>query len=266
MAGAEPFYFPGSGDSGAIGVLCLHGLTATPDEVRWLGQYLNEEKGFTVYGPRITGHGSHYRDLGHLQWQDWYLLALDGFHVLRQQCRQVYVAGLSMGALLTLLLGAAEQVDGLVVMAAPVTLPDARLLPYARWLKLVRPYIHLPDRTDFPERLRLQQAERGESTYGRLRYNVWATRALQELNELMRVVNLHLPGVQEPTLLMYSTKDETVPLINQEHVRSRLGSTVIETHTFERSGHILTQDYDHQEVFERAGDFIERVAAQRHQP
>src|SRR4051812_13660433 len=118
MPGAEPFFFPG----GRIGCLCLHGLSAAPQEMYWFGKHLHQ-CGATVYGPRLHGHGVTRDYFRHTRWQDWYLSALDGYHLLRSQCDQVFVLGLSMGALISLRLAASEQIAGVVALAAPLSLP-----------------------------------------------------------------------------------------------------------------------------------------------
>ena len=101
MSGGESFFFKG----GQVGVLCLHGFTASPAEVRWLGEHLAGHD-YTVYGPRLPGHAPHPHDLARYRWQDWYLTALDGCHLLHSHCQQVFVVGHSMGGCLALLLAA----------------------------------------------------------------------------------------------------------------------------------------------------------------
>ncbi|MFW5690881.1 MAG: alpha/beta hydrolase [Chloroflexota bacterium] len=253
LPGAEPFFFRG----GAAGCLCLHGLSASPDEVRWLGEHLADQ-GLTVYGPRLPCHGGDYRDLRRVRWEDWYRAALDGYHILRAQCSQVFVAGLSMGGLLALLLATAQPVDALVVMAAPLKLPDARLMPLARWIKHFQPFVDASDRSTFPEHLRSERARRGEVVRGRVRYDRWASRAVEELHKLMQVVDLRLSDVNTPTLLLYSAADTTVPIGNQHYLSARLSRIHVETATFQESGHILTQDREHTEVIRQAGDFLLR--------
>ena len=49
----DPFWFEG----GPIGVLLVHGFTATPVEVRRLADRLNAQ-GYTVAGPLMAGHGT----------------------------------------------------------------------------------------------------------------------------------------------------------------------------------------------------------------
>ncbi|GAB4514535.1 MAG: carboxylesterase [Anaerolineae bacterium] len=254
MTGAEPFFYPGN----EVGCLVLHGLCASPAEVRWLGEDLAAQ-GYTVYGPRLAGHGTDYREMAHIHWHDWYLSVLDGYALLRSQCQQVFVLGLSMGGLLGLMLAAAEPIDGLVVMGSPLKLPNERLLALTGLIRYVRPFVDAPDRSDFPLRLMDEQKRRGEPALGRVRYDRWASRGVEMFYALMRAVDTHLPGVTEPTLLIYSQADETVPFENMDYLRKRIGSTLIETCVLEKSGHILTQDREHAEVFRRAAAFISQL-------
>jgi carboxylesterase len=261
MQGAEPFFMRG----GDVGCLCLHGLAASPAEVRWLGDYL-AGRNLTVYGVRIAGHGTDPTDLRHVRWQEWYASALDGYHVLRSQCTQVYIAGLSMGGLLGLTLAANVRVDGMIALAAPVKFETppvfsmGRLRSMARYLKHVMPYYDGSDTSDLPQRIVAEQVERGEPALGRVRYDQWATRSIEALNNLMHVTDSQLSNVTAPTLLVYSEADPSVPYFNLQYVAERLGSAVIETHTLKQSGHILTQDREKDTVFQLTGDFIKRLA------
>lgn len=255
MTGAEPIL----NIRGKVGCLCLHGISASPHEVAWLGQYLAQQ-GITTYTPRLTGHGAtDHQIFRYARWQNWYLDALDGYHLLRQTCDQVFVAGLSMGGLLSILIAASQPVDGLIVMAAPIQQPDNKLMPYASWIKLVRPFLDMPDASDFPDRLKATQAAHGDAVLGRVRYDIWATQAVQELYTLIPIAAEHASNVHAPTLLLYSKGDQTVPIANQQGLAERLNSTVIIQHTYENSGHILTQDVDHQDVFQRVHTFIQRI-------
>lgn len=258
-----PDYLPGAGPyfhrGGDVGVLCLHGLTASPAEVRWFGEHLAGE-GFTVYAARAAGHGTDYRDLQRTRWQDWYLSALDGYHILRQQCRRVFIAGLSMGGMLGLLLAAAVPVDGLVIMAAPVQFRGGLMRPVIAMRKHLRPFAHMPDESAFPRRLRQTQLERGEPNHGRVRYDTWALQAVTEIYALAEALQPRLPQVTAPALLIYSEQDKTVPLTNLDALAKRIGSAHVERHILKHSGHIMTQDSERETVFQRAAEFITRQA------
>src|SRR5690606_32782666 len=122
MYGAEPQFYRGN----HIGCLVVHGFMASPAEVVWVGQHLAEQ-GYTVYVPRLTGHGIDPTHMQRMIWQDWYAQVLDAYHILRQQCDVVVAIGHSMGGLLSLLLASDHPLDALVVCATPINLGENRL-------------------------------------------------------------------------------------------------------------------------------------------
>lgn len=254
MPGAEPFFQA----AGPVGCLCLHGFSATPYELRWLGQHLAQHN-ITVYIPRLSGHGTQPTDLASMRWPAWYADAVDGFLMLRAQCEQVFVLGHSMGGLLALLLAADDRFDpaGLVVLASPVRI-DNPLIRLVQIIRYIRPLLDMTDRTDFPERVRAQQALRGEPVRGRIRYNQWATAALAQLNQLMSLTRARLPRVTAPLLLLYSEKDLISPLHHRDEIIAGVSSPIIEYTTLKRSDHILPQDDEQEIVFEQTVDFIAR--------
>lgn len=98
-------------------VLLLHGFTGSPWEVRPLAEALAARGGHVVC-PRLPGHGSTPEAMlwaGHREW----LRAAQAELEQLQGARKVVVAGLSMGALLSMVLAARRvcRVDTLVLMA-----------------------------------------------------------------------------------------------------------------------------------------------------
>lgn len=257
MNGAEPYFQAG----GSTGCLCLHGFTASPAEVRWFASHL-AEAGHTVYVPRLAGHGTTPRDLARVRWTDWYASALDGYHLLRNQCDRVFVCGLSMGALLALLLSAEAPVDGVVAMAAPmVTINGPQNITLIRLVKHVFRFTDQSDRSELPGRVRAEQTRRGESVIGRVRYDLWSTAAYEQFLRLRQHVIRRLPTVSAPLLLIFSEKDATVALNSQHLICERAQSRVIETQILKESGHVMTQDTEMHTVFGWAQDFIARQIA-----
>ncbi len=90
-------YSPGSD----TGVLLIHGLMAAPEEVKEWAMFLHE-KGFTVYAPRLSGHGTSYKDLSTRNYQDWMDSVNRGHAILKSCCKKILVAGFSTGAGLAL--------------------------------------------------------------------------------------------------------------------------------------------------------------------
>lgn len=247
--GAEPFWLAG----GEVGCLCVHGFTASPEEMRWMGEHLHAQ-GYTVYGPRLSGHGTAPIHMARQRWQDWYEDVISGLALLRTQCRTVYAVGLSMGGLLSLRAAAEGLVDGAAILASPVELD----VPLLRWTPLLKYAIRFTREhpSELDARVREVQRAAGRDDYGRVAYPNMPVAAIQQLGALMTEVRAHLPRVTVPLLLVYSRADRTVPFRNLALVRDTVGSADITTHILERSGHVLTQDVEHETVFELVGDWL----------
>jgi hypothetical protein len=107
------------------GVLLIHGFTASPAEMRVLGDYLFE-CGFNCVGLRLQGHGTSPAALKNVKWQEWKKEVELGIYMVSQISSSVFVIGNSMGALLGLI-GACDfknKIAGLVCMAPAFKLKD----------------------------------------------------------------------------------------------------------------------------------------------
>jgi carboxylesterase len=254
LRGAEPYFHRGNG----VGCLVLHGFTASPAEVRWLAEYLFG-CGFTVYAPRLAGHGTDPHDLKRTTWRDWYASALDGYHILRQTCEQVFLVGHSMGGMLSLILSIEIESAGVAVLATPIRF-SSRVMANARWIKYALPYTDQSDTTPLPQLIREEQTRRGEEPLGRVRYELWSSAAVAELYALANYVDSQLPQVKAPLLLIYSQGDDTAKVWQGDHIAAHVGSQQIERHTLEQSGHIVTQDVEREQVFTRVAEFVQQIA------
>lgn len=121
-----------------VAVLLLHGFTGSPWEVRPLGESL-AARGFHVHAIRLPGHGLGPEAMAWVTWRDWERAAEQALEQL-QGFAHVFVAGLSMGALLGMLLAARhpDRVSGLALMAPVWKLRplDGRVLRRLRWLPI----------------------------------------------------------------------------------------------------------------------------------
>ncbi|PIP37453.1 MAG: hypothetical protein COX19_16665, partial [Desulfobacterales bacterium CG23_combo_of_CG06-09_8_20_14_all_51_8] len=82
-------------------VLLIHGLMAAPYEVRqWADNLFSG--GFTVYAPRLSGHGTSAADLAGQDYGDWVDSVERGYEILAGCSEQIIVAGFSTGAGLAL--------------------------------------------------------------------------------------------------------------------------------------------------------------------
>ena len=114
MTSAEPFDLVGDG----TGVVCVHGFTGTPYELRYLGEQV-ASAGFAAVGPLLPGHGTTVEDMLDTSWADWSAAAERAYTDLASRCDKVVVAGLSMGGTLTCWLAIRyPEIAGIVVKIA----------------------------------------------------------------------------------------------------------------------------------------------------
>jgi carboxylesterase len=238
--------------------LLVHGFTANPEEMRPVGEAL-AGRGFAVRAVRLAGHGTTVEDMAGTGWRDWYASVEDGLARLRADAPtlRVAVVGMSLGALLGLHLAATRPGDvaALVLCGTPLRLGDARV----RWLPalarlpwVARRWAIVPKRggPDIAD-----PVARAACTS----YAAMPLAAIVELLRLQAVVRAELGRVMQPALVLHGRADHGAPLANVELLQRRLGSRMIETHVLERSWHVVTVDYDRDEVARLSADFLARL-------
>src|SRR6185503_15479003 len=108
---AEPFFF--LGDPSKPACLLIHGFTGTPKEMRGMGEYLHQQ-GYTCLGIRLAGHATDPEDMIRSNWTDWTASVEDGYQLLYGVAHTIFLAGLSMGGVLALLMSTRLAVKGIV--------------------------------------------------------------------------------------------------------------------------------------------------------
>ncbi|MBI3159036.1 MAG: alpha/beta fold hydrolase, partial [Chloroflexi bacterium] len=212
LKGAEPFHFKG----GPIGCLLVHGFTASPEEMRGLGEHLAGQ-GHSVHGVRLAGHGTTIEDMARCRWQDWAASVEAGYRALAETAECIFMVGLSMGGALALLLGPRLGAAGIVGLAVPYTVPDEKYRRHrliARALAAVRPY-----RPKSKGRWFNPAAERT-----RVAYTHNPLPSVIQLDYLLAETRRALPGIHIPVRLVYSRDDTYVTPSHGERLLARLGS------------------------------------------
>src|SRR5215204_383337 len=251
---AEPFFF--LGDRSKPACLLIHGFTGTPKEMRWMGEYLNQQ-GYTCLGVRLAGHATIPEDMIVSRWTDWTASVEDVYLILRGLTDNIFFIGLSMGGILSLLLSTRLHVKGVVALSTPYKLRDDPRLPYIEWISKFVTYA--PKSSDEPGAGWFDK----EAWQEHVSYPQNPVRSISELNKLLVEMRSKLAQVRVPVLMIHSKDDryvlpENMQLIDAALVNSSDKTKLIIT----GSGHVITRDAARRQVFETAVEFIQRVESE----
>ena len=255
------------------GVLLVHGLTGTPAEMLLVGKRLHRE-GFTVRGVQLAGHCGSEQDLLATGWADWYASVERSAMQMRAQVDHLFVAGLSMGALLALLLAAErpELVDGVGVLGAtfrydgwnmPAIARLAFMLPLIKRLGFARTrtFREEPPYGLRDERIRSQVSGAmlsGDSTLAGLPGNPW--HSLADLHVLARRVRRRLSRVTAPCLVAHASEDDIADVRNA-YIVARNVKAPVELLLLHDSYHMITLDRERRFLGDRLVRFFSHIAA-----
>jgi carboxylesterase len=216
-------------------LLCLHGLTGTPYEVRPPAAIV-EQHGFACLGPMLPGHGCTVAELARTARDAWVRCALDAYDRLAATHSRVYVLGLSLGGVLALRVAQERAVAGALVIAAPLDLGPLRRLAVPILALALESLAKTPAIFD-PE-----SRERHPG------YRRMPLRAVIELMRLQSEVEAELPRIVAPLRLLYSRMDPTVHVADGNRIlrgASRAQGTI---DYLESSSHVVTVDRERERV------------------
>jgi carboxylesterase len=219
--------------AGPIGVLLIHGFTASPTELRPIANALFQA-GHTASGIRLAGHGTHLEDLRTTNWRGWLNSARQGLDELSAHCSQVCVIGLSMGGVLAARLAAEHprQVHSLCLLA-PAFYVQSNFL----WLAALLQHI-VPAIAKGPQSLAYYQKHQ------LFAYDSMPVAALAQLHALIATTTPLLAQIHQPTALFMGMRDHTVVANSGQMLWRSLGSIQKKLIHLSQSGHILSVEPD----------------------
>ena len=231
------FVLPGN----EIGVLLLHGFTATTVEVRELAFYLNK-KGFTISAPLLPGHGTTYQDLNECKFSDWINRAEQAYLDLYHKKKIVIVGGESMGAVLSLALS--QKYPEIKALLLYSTALHIKTICYAQLLSL------------FIDKIKKKKSDDGLPWQG---YTVYPLRALAEFRKLQQFTSKRLHLINQPTLICQGNLDRTIDAENANKIYSNISSKIKELHFFEKSSHVMIMDKEKKLIFDTTYEFLQSI-------
>lgn len=243
----KSFFF--AGDNGQA-VLLIHGWSSTPYEVRKLGKYLNE-KGYTVSGPQLRGHGTVPKDLEKVKWIDWLDDLEEEYDQLREKYQKVFIIGTSIGANLSVMLASErEDTAGLVLLAIPYKIKLEKLaIIFAKSLSFFKPY----NTKFYPPTFGI-----AENPTRLISYQSYPIKSAIEAFELIKKSRERLAEIIQPVLLIQSASDHIIGKKSMEKVYRELGSEKKEKKYIRRAYHSFISDPKNNAVFDNILDFLEK--------
>lgn len=252
---AEPFLF--LGDRSKPACLLIHGFTGTPKEMRWMGEYLSQ-RGYTALGVRLAGHATTPEDMIASRWTDWTVSVEDAYALLRGLTEDIFLIGLSMGGILSLLMSTRLEVRGVIAISTLYKLPDDPRLRYIKWISRFMAF--MPKSKEAPGAGWFDQ----EAWKDHVSYPQNPVLSIGELDKLLHEMRAALPNVNVPVLLIHSKNDKYVLPENIDLIEAALVNASDKIKLYiTGSGHVVTRDAAREQVFESVVEFIQRISIQK---
>jgi carboxylesterase len=259
-------------------VFLIHGLTGTPNEMRYLANFFHKKKGYTVICPRLANHGAPLSTLKKSHWQEFYSSVREAFLRARKEFDgPVFAAGLSMGALLSLLL--AEEFPGQVAgvsCLSPTLFYDGWNIPW--YSKILLPLFYATPlkhvvyfKEDPPYGIKNKTLQKrihtyysaadfndlqGVADYG---YPYFPLTLLHQLYKLIGHLIGKLPAINVPVQLIQARDDDMTSIRNSTFIYEKIGSTLKEIVLLDDCYHVITADQERAAVARNMDSFFSKI-------
>lgn len=233
----EPYLFLSTG-SRKMGIVLVHGLLASPAELRSFGDTLRKH-GYPVMGVRLAGHGTSPWDLHDRNWKDWLASVRDACRILSAFVDEICLVGFSLGGVLALRFAAEAPpgLAGVAAISAPIKLRNKSLM----FVPIVHGANKLAESTTSREGImpfRLNESENPEINYRHI-----PIRALYELRRAIDDLARHLPQVTCPVDILQGVDDQVVDPKSAQIIFDRVSTDEKQLHWIETDRHgILSGD------------------------
>ena len=235
---SQPFLLQGN----EVGILLLHGLTATPFEVRGFGEDLHQ-LGYTVSGILLPGHGTSPDDLNRVTWHDWLNSVTEAYQQLKKTCQHVFIGGESTGGLLSLYLASQHpDIVGVLTYAPAIKLN----LNFPDMVKLYVGSLFMPSvpKADIDT----------DSTWQG--YPVNPLKGVIQLIRLQKATLKRMHLIQQPVLVVQGRHDTTTHPTCGEIILSKVQSRLKKHYWMDESSHVVLLNEESPRITELSLEFI----------
>ncbi|MDD5097479.1 MAG: alpha/beta hydrolase, partial [Candidatus Omnitrophica bacterium] len=254
------FFLPGGKN------LCflIHGLTGTPKEVGSIAQRLNKQ-GFSVAAPLMLNHNKSISCLKRTAWQDIYSAMRHEFLKYAKDYENIFVAGLSSGALLGILLthefpdkikalncfSPTLFYDGWGNPKSRIFLPLIYKTPFKYWIYFKEEYPYGLKNERLRSKVESFYKDAKLFDYSKVHlygYPVIPVSCMYQNSLLAKKVISILKDIHTPIQLLQARDDDVTSPKNSYYIYNRVKSAAKEIIFLENSYHIITADQERDKV------------------
>ncbi len=249
------------GNKEAMAILLLHDYLSSPGEMKDLATHLND-KGFTVYVPRLKGHGTTMEDLAGIGFEKWVESAEEALVVVRHFSSHFAVGGVGVGGSIAMYLQA-RALDPLAFFAVspPLSMKDfspSFVTSPGLWHQIMKKARVKPDET----------AEAADSPVNsRVAYEKNTASGMKQVEKFLDQVEPFIKNIKAPGLIMQSRKNPVVDAQGSEKLFKRMGSDIKEFYLFDIKHHglPLADSPDSARMFGAISQFLVAMMAREQQ-
>jgi len=256
--------------NGEAAVLLVHGLTGTPVEMQAVGRGL-AKRGFSVYGMQLAGHCGSEDDLLRTGWRDWYDSVEKAWREISLCHENVFVAGLSMGALMAMYLSVRHPgkirglglysttlfYDGWAVPKLAFLLPLFLRTPVGARYRFIENFPYGVKNERLREFIHANMISGKSAEAGNLGMT---GRSLRELRQFISLVKTEMSSVRTPALVLQAKDDDLTSPRNSEYLARHLGGPT-RVELLHDCYHMITIDQQRDEVVRLSAEFFRSCLA-----
>lgn len=195
----------------SVGVLCIHGFSGGPYEVKPFTSYLRSHTDWIIEEPTLSGHGEELHMSG-FKAKHWLMDAELAFRSLAKKVDEVIVVGFSMGGIIALYLAKRYKVKKLVLLSAAAKYVSPKQLVKDFKMLTTEAYHHNLTNNELYLRYRHK-------------FNNVPLVSTVEFMKLVRMVEPYYRHIQTPVYIVQGKLDGIVPYHTAQFLFDELAST-----------------------------------------
>ncbi|MGM0445407.1 MAG: alpha/beta hydrolase [Bacillota bacterium] len=243
---AEELFFETKSNNLAV---LIHGFTGSTREMKELAQKIYDDLNFSVYVPRLPGHGTDSKDFQTTNRKDWLRKVYDFLINNQNNYENIHLIGLSMGALIAMLSSLHFKIKSLSLISPALYTTNKKIL-LTHIFKYITPVVN----NDFiiDENIKDSNLIDLLENYSTKDF----TKQSAELHKLMIECRIKLSKINTPTRIFHSKSDQMVPLKASKKIHQNIQSNDKDLTVYKNSSHVINLGPDREDMFDKIIEFL----------